>query len=89
MPDDDNDDDYIKGRQTGSILFFSFLHFISRGLSVFLSHCPHPGAESSVYQIISRSRPRNSHLISLTGPFAQASKCLPGLLEPENGMRKF
>lgn len=79
MPDDDNDDDYIKGRQTDSLLFF--LHFISWGLSVFLSHRPHPGAKSSVYQIISGSRPfhRNSHLTSITGPFAKASEVYAGI----------
>lgn len=40
MPDDDNDDDYddIKSRQTDSILFFFFLHFISIIFCFLLNH---------------------------------------------------
>lgn len=48
MPDDDNDDDYIKGRQTGSILFSLFCTSFL-GVYQFFCHTVHIQAPNLLF----------------------------------------
>lgn len=87
MPDDDNDDDYIKGRQIDSILFSVFLLFALHFLGL-ISFPVTPSTSRRSIFCLSNNQPFKTWKLTfdlINGiHLHRHPKCLPGLLEPEN-----